>query len=75
MATIRTLAGREILIEIVAIGASAKVSAIDTATGTEACITAPANAGRAHLEAAAVKKLEFVLSRKGVASALAPSRR
>ena len=56
--------GSEILIEIRIVGVHAKVSAIDSATGTEVSITGPASAPRAALEAAAVKKLEFVLKRK-----------
>ena len=56
--------GREILIEIVTIGAYAKASAIDAATGTEVSITGPADADRATLEAAAIRKLQFVLSKQ-----------
>jgi len=51
-------ARREILIEIVTVGAYAKVSAIDSTTGTEVFITGPANADRATLEAAAIQKLD-----------------
>ncbi len=60
----RNESGREILIEIVTIGAYAKVSAIDSATGTEISITGPANAERAALEAAAIQKLEFMLKKR-----------
>lgn len=63
MATVRNPGGRDILIEIVTHGAYAKVSAIDSATGTEVSITGPASASRASLEAAAVKKLNYVLGR------------
>ena len=56
--------GREILIEIVTIGAYAKASAIDAATGTEVSITGPADADRATLEAAAIRKLQFVLNKQ-----------
>ena len=55
---------REILIEIVTIGAYAKVAAIDAATGMEVSITGPADADRATLEAAAIRKLQFVLNKK-----------
>ena len=58
-------ATREVLIEILIVGLHAKVSAIDSATGTEVSITGPASAPRAALKAAAVKRLEFVLKRKG----------
>ena len=60
----RNESGREILIEIVTIGAYAKVSAIDSATGTEISITGPANAERAALEDAAIQKLEFMLKKR-----------
>ena len=50
--------------EIVTVGASAKVSAIDSATGTEVSVTGPANADRATLEAAAIQKLDFVLKKR-----------
>jgi hypothetical protein len=56
--------GREILIEIVTIGAYAKVVAIDSATGTEISLTGPAGADRSTLEAAAVRKLQFVLNKQ-----------
>jgi hypothetical protein len=59
--------GREVLIEITTIGAYAKVAAIDAATGTEISITGPANADRATLEAAAIKKLEYVLTKRSQA--------
>ncbi len=58
-------AKREILIEIVVSGAFARASAIDPATGTEVSITGPANAPRATLEAAAARKLAYVLKRPG----------
>jgi hypothetical protein len=56
--------GREILIEIVTIGAYAKVTAIDAATGTEVSITGPADADRITLETAAIRKLQFVLNKQ-----------
>ena len=56
--------GKEILIEVVTIGAYAKVSAIDPMTGTEVSLTAPANADDATLKAAARRKLDFVLKKR-----------
>jgi hypothetical protein len=56
--------GREILIEIVTIGAYAKVVAIDAETGTEISVTGPADADRNTLEAAAVRKLQYVLTKQ-----------
>jgi len=64
MPKVRAEDGRDILIEIVTLGAYAKVSAIDSATGTEVSITGPTSAGRASLEAAVLKKLEYVLKKK-----------
>ncbi len=64
MPTRRSDSGREILIEIVTVGAYAKASAIDAATGTEVSITGPAGADRASLEAAALQKLQFVLKKQ-----------
>ncbi len=58
--------GREVLIEIVTLGAYAKVSAIDPVTGTEVSLMGPANATRASLEAAALSKLDFVLKKRAV---------
>lgn len=55
---------REVLIEIVTVGANAKVSAIDATTGVEVSLVGPATAPRAVLEAQAVKKLERVLKQK-----------
>ena len=55
---------REVLIEIVIIGTSAKASAIDVATGTEVSVIGPANAPRASLEKLAVQKLDYMLKRK-----------
>ena len=56
--------GREVLIEIVTLGAYAKVSAIDPVTGTEVSVVGPGNATRATLEAAALNKLDYVLKKK-----------
>ena len=63
MPKVRAEDGRDVLIEIVTLGAYAKASAIDSATGVEVSVTGPASAGRASLEAAALKKLEYVLKK------------
>ncbi|WP_181702933.1 DUF6898 family protein [Chthonobacter albigriseus] len=47
-----------VYIEIRVIGASAKVTAIDAATGVEVCVIGPAGAARADLERLALRKLE-----------------
>ena len=54
----------EILLEFVSLGGSVKVTAIDAASGTEASIIGPASAPRSTLEAAAMRKLRYVM-RKG----------
>jgi hypothetical protein len=64
MAKHRTGDGRDIFIEIVTLGAFAKVTAIDSATSTEVSVTGPSNASRASLEAAAIAKLQFMLKKK-----------
>jgi hypothetical protein len=56
--------GREILIEIVTVGAYAKVSAIDPATGTEVSLTGPVSADEYALKEAARRKLDFVLRKR-----------
>jgi hypothetical protein len=57
-------AGREIYIEFVIHGTVAKATAIDPASGIEASVMGPANAGRAPLAEAARRKLEFLLKKK-----------
>jgi hypothetical protein len=56
--------GREVLIEITVLGTYAKVTAIDSASGTEVSVMGPANAPRASLQAAALNKLDFVMKKK-----------
>lgn len=52
--------GREIYVEFVVQGAFVKATAIDAASGLEASIVGPANAPRATLSAAALRKLDYV---------------
>ncbi|MBI1329340.1 MAG: hypothetical protein GC166_05495 [Alphaproteobacteria bacterium] len=56
--------GSEIYFEFLVQGASVRVTAIHGASGVEAVILGPANAPRATLEAAALRKLQYVLKRK-----------
>ena len=63
MATGRAGERRDVFIEVVTLGNYAKVTAIDSATGTEISVTCPANAPRAAMEAAAMSKLEYVLKK------------
>ena len=55
---------RGILLEVVQIGASLKVAAIDEATGTEVSFVAPANTSQADIERLANAKLRYVLAKK-----------
>jgi hypothetical protein len=60
------LHGREIIIEFHPVGAFVKVSAMDTATLTEISIQGPANAPEQTLKNNAIKRLEYVLKKKGI---------
>jgi hypothetical protein len=54
----------EILVEFVQLGNTVKVTAIETASGTEASIVGPANAPQSALKAAALQKLNYVLKKQ-----------
>ena len=54
----------EILIEFVTLGNAVRVTAIHVASGTEASIVGPASAPRAPLEAAALRKLSYVMDKE-----------
>ena len=54
----------EVLVEFVALGNTVKVTAIETASGTEASIIGPAGAPQATLKAAALRKLDYVLKKR-----------
>jgi len=54
----------EILLEFVVQGNFVKATAIHAATGLEASIVGPANAGREVLGQAAVRKLKYVMEKK-----------
>ena len=60
------LKGREIYIEMNRIGQIVRVTAMDTASLTEAVTQGPASAGEKALKDAAIKKLEFVMRKKGL---------
>lgn len=45
-------------------GAFVKVTAIDSATGTEVSVVGPATAPRAALQAAAVNKLRYMIKKQ-----------
>ena len=54
----------EVFIEFVVQGNVVKATAIHAATGTEASIVGPANAGRDVLAQAAARKLQYVMTKK-----------
>ncbi len=61
-----SLQGREIIIEFSPVGNIVKVSAMDIASLTEIIIQGPINAGEATLKANAIRRLEYVLKKKGI---------
>lgn len=60
------LPGREVIFEFQTFGSVVRVSAMDTATMTEVIIQGPANAGEATLKANALRRLVYVLRKKGI---------
>ena len=57
---------REIIIEFANIGNIVRVSAMDSATLTEISIQGPKSAGEETLKRNAIKRLEYVLKKKGL---------
>lgn len=55
----------EVFIEFQQIGRIVRVTAIDAATGTEVSFQAPAQTPPSDLRRTAVKKLDYVLNKKG----------
>lgn len=60
------LKNREIIFEFQPIGIYMKVTAMDVASLTEISINGPVNAGEAVLRQNALKRLEFVMRKKGL---------
>ncbi|MGQ0528185.1 MAG: DUF6898 family protein [Alphaproteobacteria bacterium] len=60
------LKGREIIIEFHPLGQFVKVSALDVATLTEISIQGPKSAGEAILQLNALKRLEYMMKKKGL---------
>ncbi|MCB1652344.1 MAG: hypothetical protein KDI46_09865 [Alphaproteobacteria bacterium] len=60
------LQNREVIIEFHPIGNIVKVSAMDTQTLTEISIQGPASAPESTLRQNAIKRLEYVLRKKGL---------
>ncbi|GJL84958.1 MAG: hypothetical protein DHS20C02_07330 [Micavibrio sp.] len=61
-----SLQGREVIIEYFPVGKLVKVSAMDTQSLTEVSIQGPASAGEEMLKRNAVKRLEYVMKKKGL---------
>ena len=60
------LHGREIIFEFRPVGSVVKVTAMDTQSLTEISIQGPASAGQEILKRNALKRLEYVLQKKGL---------
>lgn len=60
------LNGREVIFEFYPVGAYVRVAAIDAASLTEISIQGPANAPQDMLKRNALKRLEFVMKKKGI---------
>ncbi len=60
------LEGREIIIEFFPVGNYVRVAAMDTQTLTEISIQGPKSASEEILKRNAVKRLEYVLRKKGL---------
>ncbi len=56
------------LLEFQTVGNAVKVCAIDTRTGLEVSIVGPANQGQELLSRTAVRKLEYMLRKRGLLS-------
>lgn len=62
------LHGREVIIEFAQVGNIVRVSAMDTRTLTEIIIQGPVSAGQETLKRNAIRRLEYVLAKKGLLS-------
>ena len=56
--------GGEIYFEFMVQGSVVRVTAIDPKTGCEAAVLGPSGASRAAMQAAAMRKLDYVIRRK-----------
>lgn len=63
-----SIKGREVIFEFHPVGNIVKVTAMDTRTLTEISIQGPKSAGEKALKANALKRLEYVLKKKGLVS-------
>jgi hypothetical protein len=60
------LAGREIIIEFIPLGAYVRVTAVDVESMTEIFIQGPKTASNGVLKANAMKRLEYVMRKNGI---------
>lgn len=63
-----SLNNREIIIEFIPVGQIMRVSAMDVESLTEIVISGPVNTPQSLLKANALKRLEYVLRKKGIIS-------
>jgi len=61
-----SIRGREVIFEFFPVGNIIKVTAMDTKTLTEISIQGPKSAGQETLKRNAMKRLEYVLRKKGI---------
>ena len=61
-----SLEGREVYVELHRIGQVVKATAMDTLTLTEVVTQGPVSAGEKALKEAAIRRLEYVLRKKGI---------
>ena len=60
------LKNREVILEFIPMGSIVKVTAFDTQSMTEVSIQGPKNAGETVLKQNALRRLEYVLKKKGI---------
>jgi hypothetical protein len=60
------LPGREVIFEMAAMGNFMRVTAMDTQSLTEVTVQGPVHAPKEVLQANALKRLEYVLKKKGI---------
>lgn len=63
-----SIQNREVIIEFIPVGSLVKVTAMDTKTLTEISISGPKTTPQKMLKSNALKRLEYVLRKKGIIS-------
>jgi len=66
MVKTNALQGREVLLELIPIGGYVRATAVDVESGTEVSIQGPRSAMPQLLKNNAMRRLEYVLRKKGV---------